>query len=338
MQVALLSEARSLAIAEQEEPCPGADEVLIESLVGGICGSDIHTYEGRHPFRKPPVVLGHEMSGRVLTTGGEVEGLAVGDLVTIEPQLSCRRCYACRAGSPHLCIKARRPGAGWPGTFAERVVAPAEIVYRLPEGVSAQDGALVEPTAVAVRAVRRARLELGDTAVVLGGGTIGCLIAAAAQADGAQVLLLSDPQRFNRDFATAIGAQAAIDPLSESVVERVAEVTQGRGVDAVFVACSAPDALLDGVAATRRGGVVVQVALHEAPLRFDATEAVLREVDVRSSLTYSSDDFTKALHLLGAGVVTAERFATQRYPFEQAPEAFAAIASGLDHVKVLLLF
>lgn len=338
MRVALLSEARSLAIAEQEEPIPSEGEVLIESLVGGICGSDIHTYEGRHPFRTPPVVLGHEMSGRVIGKGVEVEGLAVGDLVTIEPQLSCQRCDACRAGSPHLCVNARRPGAGWPGTFAERVVAPAEIVYRLPEGVSAEDGALVEPTAVAVRAVRRARLGFGDSAVVLGGGTIGCLIAVAAQAEGAQALLVSDPQCFNRDFAIAIGAQAAIDPRRESVVERVAALTQGRGVDAVFVACSAAEALLDAVAATRRGGVVVQVALHEGALRFDATEAVLGEVDVLSSFTYSTDDFTRALRLVSSEAVSAERFATQRYSFEQAPEVFAAIASGLDHVKALLLF
>jgi L-iditol 2-dehydrogenase len=338
MRVALLTEARSLAIAEHEEPALSGGEVLIESLAGGICGSDVHTYEGRHPFRVPPVVLGHEISGRVLATAADVDGLSPGDLVTIEPQICCRRCYACRAGSPHLCVNARRPGAGWPGTFAERIVAPAEVVYRLPEGASAEDGALVEPTAVAVRAVRRAGLGFGDTAVVLGAGAIGCLIVAAARATGAQVLLASDPQRFNRDFATSLGAQAAIDPRSEALVDCVAAATRGRGADAVFVACSAPEALLDGVAAARRGGVVVQVALHEQPLRFDATAAVLGEVDVRSSLTYSADDFTKALHLVGSGVVSAELFVTQRYAFGQAPDAFAAIASGLEHVKVLLLF
>lgn len=338
MRAALLTETRSLTIAEQDEPILSAGEVLIESLVGGICGSDVHTYEGRHPFRTPPVVLGHETSGRVLAVGLGVDGLSGGDLVTVEPQLSCRRCYACRAGSPHLCVAARRPGAGWPGTFAERIVAPAEVVYRLPEGASAQDGALVEPTAVAVRAVRRARLEFGDTVVILGAGAIGCLIADAARAEGAEVLLVSDPQSFNRDFATALGAHAAIDPRRESVVDRVVAATEGRGADAVFVACSAEDALLDGVAAARRGGVVVQVALHEAPLRFDATQAVLREVDVLSSLTYSSDDFTRALRLVASGVVSAERYATQRYAFEQAPDAFAAIVAGLEHVKVLLLF
>lgn len=338
VKAALLTRSRELSIVEVEEPAPSAGEVLIETLVGGICGSDIHTYLGRHPFRTPPVVLGHEAAGEVIALGDGVGDVAVGDLVTIEPQISCRVCHACRQGDPHLCVSARRPGAGSPGMFAERLVAPVETVCRLAQGVSAADAALVEPAAVAARAVRRARLEFGDSIAVIGAGSIGSLIVAAAGAAGAATVAVTDLHRFNRDFALRLGAQCAIDPVAQSLSERVSELTDGRGVEAVFVACSAKDALLEGVSAARRGGVVVQVALHEGELAFNATDAVLREVDVLSSLTYSADDFQKAVGLVETGIVSASRFVTRSYRLDDAGEAFRDIEGGLEHIKVQLCF
>lgn len=333
-----LSATRAIEIADLPEPRLGDGDVLVGVEKAGICGSDMHVYGGHHPFRKPPVVLGHEVAGRVLASGPGVGGPPAGTAVTVEPQIACGTCASCRADLPHLCRRARRPGNGWNGFFAERIIAPASVLHRLPPDMTFEDGALAEPTAVAVRAVRQADVGLGDAVAVIGLGPIGSLAVSAVIAAGAEVVVASDVKPFNLRFAADLGVQRVLDPTVESLVETVLEATAGDGVDVVIVTASVPQVLLEAIGMVRPGGTVVQVALHDEPIRFDATAAVMKEVAVLSTLTYSSEDFRIALGLVARNVVSAERFVTHTYHYTEADKAFADIANGLEHMKVLLSF
>jgi L-iditol 2-dehydrogenase len=332
----VLEAAREVVIRELDEPRPGPGDVIVEVLRGGICGSDMHAYRGHHPFRRPPVTLGHEAAGRVLEVGDRVADLEAGQLVTIEPQIACGVCRSCRGGLRHLCVDARRPGAGWGGLFAQRVVAPADVVYRLPASVDVDDGVLVEPAAVAVRAVRRTGIGFGDRIAVLGAGPIGVLIACAARASGAVVAAMTDVKPYNLGIAAGL-ADRAVDVTEEDAVAAILDVTDG-GADAIFVAGSVPTALIDAVAAVRPGGIVMQVAMPDRPLELPVTQAVMHEVDVMSSLTYSADDFRRAIDLVERGAVSAAELVTACRPYTEAAETFREIDGGLDHMKILLTF
>lgn len=176
MKVTILSNVYKINVIEIEKPKIKENEVLIRVKSSGICGSDLHAYRGHHPFRKPPVILGHEVSGVVEELGKAVDNIKVGDRVTVEPQLGCGECVYCLEGKYNLCINRRAPGIGsWMGSFSEYFVPPYKVVYKLPDTVNYDRGALIEPLAVGVHAVRNANIQLGDTIAILGAGTIGLM-------------------------------------------------------------------------------------------------------------------------------------------------------------------
>jgi L-iditol 2-dehydrogenase len=336
MKAVVLTDMETIEVREVPEPTIAPEEVLIKVGAGGICGSDMHAYRGHHPFRKPPVVMGHEVAGEVIETGSQVSKVQVGDRVAVEPQISCMTCSLCLRGLSNLCQRTRRPGLHWGGTFAELIGAPERVVYPLHRDTPFEIGALVEPAAVAMRAVRRGNVQMGDRVCVLGAGPIGGLNAHIAQQTRAGVVLATDIKPFNVQFMESLGIQTA-NPTDTDLLELRDQLTGGDGFDVVLLTSPNPDGLTNAVALARPGGVVVQVAIYGEAIEIDATQAVLKEVEMRASLTYSPDDFRLTTELIRDGHLAAERFITRRYSMWNAPQAFDDIAAGLDHVKVMLI-
>lgn len=341
MKAAVLHDYYKIGIEEIPEPEPKPNEVKIQVVATGICGSEIHAYKGTHPFRRPPSILGHEMAGDVVAVGAQVRKFALGDRVTINPQKACGACDHCQAGYPNHCSNRVMLGVQeWVGSFAEYIVCPEELVYRLPDHVSYAEGVMMEPLAVGVHGVRQAGLGPGSSALILGAGTIGlCTLAAALEA-GATTTLITDVVDFNLAVARDLGATAGINVRRQELRQVVAEATGGKGVDAVLVTIGHPAVVSDAIATVRRRGEVVLIALFEGPITIQDTFAVVGgERVLRGSQTYTPEDMQKALDLIVSGRVDAQKFLTQRLPMSQVQHGFEIVDKKLeDCVKVILSF
>jgi 2-desacetyl-2-hydroxyethyl bacteriochlorophyllide A dehydrogenase len=309
-----------MAVESVDEPRQGHDEVVVRPEAAGICGSEVEGYLGRMPNRVPPLVMGHEFAGMVVAAGRGAGDEWSGRRVAVNPLLSCRSCARCKAGERNLCAERRLIGVHVAGGFAERVAVPAANLIRLPDGVDARIGALVEPLANAVHAVGLAR-RLGkvETAVVLGAGTIGMFALYAARAAGVPDVRVVEPHSARRAAALAAGARAAHAEAAELARERRADLV----IDAVG-ATATRRAALDLV---RPGGAVVLLGLHEDESALPFHRVVRDQVALQGSFAYTDADFAAALELLTNGKVSLGELASTR-PLEAGPEAFATLAAG----------
>jgi L-iditol 2-dehydrogenase len=326
-----------------EEPVPQLtrpDEVLIKIAAVGICGSDCHFYErGRiGPFVvKEPLILGHECAGVVVEAGREVTHLQPGDRVTIEPGIPCRRCRRCREGRYNICetevVFMGTPP--WHGAFREYVTWPADFVFRLPEGVSLEDGAMVEPLAVGVHACRRGGVQPGQSAAALGAGPIGLLAAQVAAAYGAWPVVCTDliPERLRR--AEQLGL-VAINGGALEAVASVREATDG-GAHVVIETAGTVQTIRQAMSMVRTGGVVVLVGMppvDEATL--PVMDQLAREYDVRSVFRYANA-YPPALALIASGKISLGALRTHEFPLTQTEEAMKlVIGSKAEAMKVLV--
>lgn len=339
MKAAVLQDYYKVGIEEVPEPEPAPNEVKIRVVATGICGSDMHAYQGTHPFRRPPSIQGHELAGDIVSVGSAVQRFAVGDRVTIDPQRVCGKCEECLAGHPNSCVKKVMLGVQeWPGSFGEYVVSPESQVYRLPGHVSYEEGAMVEPLAVGVHAVRRGGVEPGDTVLVLGGGTIGLSALAAAFDAGASKTILTDAFDFNLRVAARLGATITVNAREQEVGQVVREATGGKGVNVAVVAVGLDSVFNQAVAAVKKRGVIVLVGLfHEPPAIQDTFAIVGGEREIRGSQTYNPTDVKKALDLIASGRVDVKAMVTHRFQIAEAARAFEMIAKrSEDCVKVIL--
>jgi L-iditol 2-dehydrogenase len=338
MKTAYLEEIRHIVIKEVDKPSYGPYEALIKVRVSGICGSDVHTYRGHHPFRKPPVVLGHEVAGEIISVGDRVTRVKVGDRVALEPQIPCGICTSCVRGTPNLCRNKRVPGVGWDGTFSEFIVAPEGVLHKLNEGIGYDEGALIEPTAVAYRAFRLGAVSYGKSVAVLGAGAIGCLAAHFCQMAGAQPLLVTDIKDYNLAFIHSAGQCQPANPLHEDVLALGNQITAGEGFDVVIVTSGARDSLDEAIHLCRPQGVVVVVSVSPNDMSIDANLLLTKEVQVRGTITYTSEDFREAAALVNSRNFDVRPFVTQHVTLDEVPEVFEMIDNGMDHIKVVIDF
>src|SRR3984957_2996677 len=241
MKALLLSEYKHLAVAELPTPTPAAGEVLIRVAACGICGSDVHGYDGSSGRRIPPIVMGHEAAGVVAAVGEGVTHYQVGDRVTFDSTVYCGACEFCQRGEVNLCNHREVVGVSWrdyrrAGAFAEYVTVPERILYRLPDSLSFADAAMLEAVSVAIHAVRVAETAGGETALVIGAGMIGLLILQAARAAGCSRIFVAGVDATRLELARVLGADPAIEGSGESLTSRIEQLTGGRGVDLVFEA------------------------------------------------------------------------------------------------------
>ncbi|MGE5619752.1 MAG: zinc-dependent alcohol dehydrogenase [Sphingomonadaceae bacterium] len=316
-------------------PTPQQGEALLRVGYAGVCGSDLTIYAGKHWRSTPPMIMGHEFAGEIVEIRGEATSLKVGDRVAVEPLLACGHCHVCREGAYHVCQSLRLIGVDVDGGFAEYVKAPLERIYPLPVGTPMERAAMVEPASVAVHDVRRSRLQLGDHAVVLGGGPIGLLVAQVARLVSSRPVDLVEVSDWRLDLARKMGFDP-IDAKRVDVTEEVLRRTGGKGADILFDAAGAA-ATADKLAAlTRIHGQVVIVAMPKEHHPVDLAAFALREIDLTGCRVYNYRDYRTAIDLIASGKIDVESMVSHVMPLERGKEALDLARKGDASMKVLL--
>jgi len=326
MRTGYLSELCKVEVRISEVPRLNEQSVLIKVKAAGICGSDFHAFHGSHPFRRPPMVLGHEAAGEIVKVGTKVKGLKVGDRIAVEPLRVCGKCPACRAGSYNLCRKRVAAGlGGWLGTFAEYFVLPQQRAHKLPKELDYDLAVLAEPLAVGTHAVRIASVKKGTVCAVLGAGTIGLLAGVAAQEAGAKRVYCTELNPSRLATAKALGLwalNAAEDPVEETI-----NAYAPFGVDVVLVAFPSPKALQQALRLVKRGGRVIVIALFTEPVTLDMN-LLQEEVELKGSIYYTKEDFRSALRILVRRKKDLQQMVTHHVDLEGVSGALHMLADA----------
>ena len=299
----------------------------------GICGSDLNIYAGTHPRAKAPLIAGHEFSGYV---DEDNSVFPKGTLVSVNPLLSCGECEPCKTGNTHVCNTLKLVGIDCDGGFAEYALVPNDKMVKLPEGVSAKMGAFIEPTAVAVHALREGGYKSGDNAVVFGAGTIGLAVAITLKAFGASDITVVETNQFRCDMAKELGFKV-INPIKENTVEVIMAATDGNGADFV-VDCAGNQAVANSlIDAVKVRGTVLIVAGYKKPAELPLLKGMFKEIDIKFVRVYTHKDFKIAADMV-AKESSFERLITHVLQPEQAKEGFNLLTTGGNAVKVLYKF
>jgi len=336
MKAMLVHGPRDVRLGEMPKPEPGPGEVLVRVKAVGICGSDVHNYlygEIGGVAIQQPLVLGHESAGVIEALGPGVRGLQVGMPVAVDPSISCGHCEFCLEGDPHVCLENRFFGV-YPthGAFREYLAHPADLVFPLPEGMSFDEGALLEPMGIATYVVGLAGIRLGDRVAVLGAGPIGLLSIRMARLAGAGEITATDlvPERLGA--ARRMGADMAWNAAGEDVVARIMDHTHGRGVDVVIEAAGSPETVEQAMEIARPAGTVVIVGIP-AEDRMTFRPSVPR----RKGLTVKFDrrmkhTYPRCISLVQSGRVDVRPLATHHFPLERLQEALELVIARKDGV------
>lgn len=337
---------KDLRLENIAEPVASQGKVKIKVEWCGICGSDLHEYvagpifipqENPHVLtgEKAPIVMGHEFSGQVVEIGQGVTKFKVGDRVVVEPVFSCGTCESCRQGKYNLCVKMGFLGlAGGGGGFSEYVAADEHMVHKIPDSVSYEQGALVEPSAVALYAVRQSNLKAGDRAVVFGAGPIGLLVIEALKAAGASEIYAVELSPERKQKAEELGA-IVLDPKEADVVEELHRRTDG-GVEVAFEVTGVPPVLTQAIHSTKLGGQIMIVSIFETAAPIVPNDIVMKERSITGIIGYR-DVFPAVISLMEKGFFSAEKLVTQRIKLSEAIDrGFEALLKEKNQVKILV--
>jgi L-iditol 2-dehydrogenase len=336
MRQAVMTSPGRIELGEAARPSAGAGEALIRVRRIGICGSDLHVYHGKHPYTKYPVVQGHEFSGLVEAVGPGVRGLAVGQMVTGMPQITCGQCPPCRRGDYNICDSLRVWGFQAPGVACDYFVAPAERIIALPAGFTFEQGALVEPVAVAVHAVGRAGDLGGRNVVVFGAGPIGNLVGQVARAAGAKVLV-TDLVPARLEIARQCGLANVCDPSAQPIAAAVTKAFGPGGFDIAFECVGAQATMSQAVANIAKGGTIVVVGVFGQPPTVDMALVGDRELTLRGTLMYKKEDYLRAVELIASGKLATAPLESKHFPFAEYLAAYQYIeASAKTAMKVFI--
>jgi len=341
MKALVLEEYNRFAYKDVPDPEVGPGEVLIAVKACGICGSDVHGMDGSSGRRQPPIIMGHEAAGLVAEVGEVVEGWKPGQRVTFDSTIYCGTCWHCRRGEINLCDNRRVLGVSCDkyrqhGAFAEYVAVPAHILYALPDGVGFPQATMVEALSVVVHAVRRTPVELNDSAVVVGAGTIGLLAVQVLKAFGCSPVIAADIDEGRLEWARRLGADALIDSGNTEVGVEVRKHA-ARGVDVAVEAVGVAASLQDAVAALRRGGSLTVIGNLKPSVEFPLQSVVTREISVNGSCA-SSGEYPTCLELIGRGAVDVDAMISATAPLAEGAAWFQRLYRGQsDLMKVVLV-
>ena len=354
MRALRFHKAHELCVENVPEPgSPGPGEVLLKPLMCGICGTDLHEYTDGpivtpavpHPLTgaELPQILGHEFAAVVAEAGPGVTHVRDGDLCTVMPLIACGRCHECVRGRGHLCRTMACTGlsSAW-GGLADLAIVSAQQVVPVAEGMTAQQAALIEPTAVAAYGIDRGRLQPGQTVLVTGAGPIGSLATLYALAAGATAVVVSEPDPTRRERASGLGEGlgevVVADPVTDPVAEIVAGITHGIGVD-LAVECAGHESALNlCIDAVRPAGTVVQTALHIRPAAIRADVLALKDLTMAGTWCYPVQDFPRIVTLVASGKLPVERVISSVVPLESAVTGGfdRLVTRGTGEVKILI--
>lgn len=314
---------------------PGPGQVLIKIVSSCICGSDLHIFKGKHPAVELPVTIGHEFAGKVIAVGSGVETVKVGERVTVEPVIVCGKCQACRHGEYGYCEHISFTYRNGDGAMADYITVQKPYIYRIPDHLSYDGGALIEPLAVAAHAVRRADIKLGEKVLIIGAGAIGILTAALCRKIGASEVAITDFSTARLKLAVELGATTAINPQEQDVLETVANLTGSVGMDKTFECVGRESTFEQAMLVLKKNGLATVVGIfEEKEIRIPVTRFITHEIKVQGSQGYCWD-FPVALAM--SREINIEKLITHRFPLDALQQA---LETSLDRdsgaIKVIL--
>jgi L-iditol 2-dehydrogenase len=332
MKAMLLSEYKKLDIVEMPTPDVGPEDLLVQVAACGICGSDIHGWDGSSGRRVPPLVMGHEAAGVVAAVGDQVSGFQVGDRVTFDSTVSCGRCASCRKGAINLCENRQVLGVSCSefrrhGAFAEFVVVPQNISYHLPEDLPFEHAALIEAVSIAVHAANRTPVKLGDTAVVVGSGMIGLLVVQAIRLAGCARVIAVDLEDSKLEIAKSLGADIVLNPKQCDVPAEVHRATGGAGADVALEVVGATPTVNMAIDCTRKGGAITLVGNLAPNVELPLQSVVTRELSVFGSCA-SNGEYPQCIEYLRRGDIRVDPLITAIATLDEGPGWFARLYAG----------
>jgi len=338
MNALVLSEYRRLRIEDSPVPVCGPRDVLIQVAACGICGSDVHGYDGSSGRRIPPIVMGHEAAGVVAEVGTEVSAVERGDRVTFDSTVYCARCEFCLRGEINLCEDRQVVGVSCgeyrrAGAFAEYIAVPEYIVYKLPPSLSFADAAMLEAVSVALHAVKLSQIEGGETVLVIGAGMIGLLVLQAARAAGCSRVLVADVDATRLAMAATLGAAETIDA---AVIGEVHRLTQGRGVDVVLEAVGRPETVATAIDCVRKGGTVTLIGNIASHVTIPLQKVVTRQVRLQGSCA-SAGEYPEAMELVSSGKIKVAPMISVVAPLRDGPQWFERLCAREPNLMKVIL-
>ena len=332
MKALMLTDYKQLSVQNVSEPEVGPTDVLVNVQACGICGSDIHGYDGSSGRRIPPLIMGHEAAGVVAAVGANVERFAVGQRVTFDSMVSCGQCDFCRKGHRNLCDSRRVLGVSCDeyrrhGAFAEFISVPQHIVYALPDSLPFEHAALVEAVSVAVHAVNRTPMELGQSAVVVGTGMIGLLVVQALKQAGVSEVIAIDLDSTKLELALQHGADHALKGDDDELVEKILDRTQGRGADVAMEVVGATPTVKTAIDSVRKGGTVTLVGNLAPEIQLPLQSVVTREINLLGTCGCNGE-YPECISLMEQGRINVEPLISQKIPLGAAPDWFARLYQG----------
>jgi len=318
---ALVWQGDSMEVADVPRPKARPGWTVLEVAYNGLCGTDLHIAAGEHPRARPPLVIGHEVVGRVKASEDSFEP---GTGVLVEPVLNCGQCVPCLTGRRHICDRLGVLGIDAPGGAAEEVAVPSDRLVALPAGMDLERAAFGEPLSVAVRAVRQGRLAVGESVLVAGAGPVGLAVALVARSAGASRIVVTEPVERRRRLAEQLGFAVA-EPDDPSI-----------GADVVFDAAAHPDVAARVTRWVATGSRVVVVGVYSRPAPVDLQAVLFRELEVIGTRMYTRSDIEAAVSLLASGAVDASALFTAVVPLSEGPRMIDALSRG-EEMKALLV-
>jgi L-iditol 2-dehydrogenase len=334
MRRVLIPEANKAILEEVDEPKPGPGEISLNIAYCGICGSDLHTFKGEHPFVPLPATPGHEFSGIVAKIGEGVLEFDVGDRVTVEPSLVCGKCYNCKIGRYNICNELRVMGCQGDGAMADFLVVPVNKVVPIPNHLSLKHAILVEPLAVGIHAIKRGGDLYSKNVVIIGAGMIGLAVLICVVKAGAERIIITDLSDERLDFAKKLGATHTINSSKIIFIEKTLSEQPYEGIDVVFECVGVERSIRDALDIIRKGGRVVVVGVFGDEITINMANVQDREQEIFGSLMYTREDFIEAVQLVANLPLSPDMFITEIFPLEKPEEAFNSALNTKNNLKV----
>lgn len=329
MRQAVMTSPGNIEYKDVPEPQPGPEEVLLHIKRIGVCGSDVHVWHGKHPYTSYPVIQGHEFSAVVQSVGDYVKNIGIGTKVTAIPQIVCGECGPCRRGDYHICDNLKVQGFQAPGAAQDLFITTKDKLVLLPNHFTFEQGALVEPVAVAVHSVNRAGDTHENNVVVFGAGPIGNLVAQVARLRGGNVLI-SDISDFRLEIARECGIIHTVNSRIETFSEGVKRNFGDKGFSVAFEAVGVEETIMDAIASIEKGGLIVVVGVFGEKPRIDVGLIQDRELRLAGTLMYKYEDYLEAVELISSGKLITEPLESKHFSFEKYSEAYEYIDTLRD--------
>jgi L-iditol 2-dehydrogenase len=341
MKALVLEAYNSFVYKDMPRPECGKRDVLIQVKACGICGSDVHGMDGSSGRRIPPIIMGHEASGIIIEAGSEVQGFATGERVTFDSTIYCGHCRFCRQGTINLCDHRRVLGVSCDdyrqhGAFAEYVAVPSHILYRLPETITFEQAAMVEPVSIAIHAVSITPITLNDTAIVVGSGMIGLLVVQALRAAGCGEVIAVDVESQKLNLATQAGATAVLNATDCDVPAAVHDMTQGHGADLAIEVAGNTASVNTAIHAVKKGGHVTIIGMLTPSIDFPLQSVVIRQIRVQGSCA-SNGEYSACLAMMANGALNVDMLMSQVAPLSEGAEWFTRLYQGKEGLMKVIL-